>query len=97
MVFAWLGFNGGSFYQFDARVSVVLFNTLLCGAVSGFVTLMLVHRSKHVPVFVTLNSVLGGLVIVTAGANIFNTFEVALLGFLASITVYSGEKILVAL
>ncbi|PAU37106.1 ammonium transporter [Vibrio coralliilyticus] len=97
MVFAWLGFNSGSFYQFDARVPVVLFNTLLCGAVSGFVTLILVHRSKHVPVFVTLNSVLGGLVIVTAGANIFNTFEVALLGFLASITVYYGERILVAL
>ncbi|MCG9595475.1 ATP-binding protein [Vibrio sp. Isolate25] len=97
MVFAWLGFNGGSFYQFDARVPVVLFNTLLCGAVAGFVTLMLVHRSQHVPVFVTLNSVLGGLVIVTAGANILSTFEVVLLGILASFTVYYGERILVAL
>ncbi|ANW26174.1 ammonium transporter [Vibrio coralliilyticus] len=97
MVFAWLGFNGGSFYQFDARVPIVLFNTLLCGAVSGFVTILLVHRSQHVPVFVTLNSVLGGLVIVTAGANIFNTFEVVLLGILASFTVYYGEKILISL
>ncbi|USD34367.1 ammonium transporter [Vibrio coralliilyticus] len=97
MVFAWLGFNGGSFYQFDARVPVVLFNTLLCGAVAGFVTLMLVHRSRHIPVFVTLNSVLGGLVIVTAGANILSTVEVVLLGILASFTVYYGERILVAL
>ncbi|MBN3494956.1 ATP-binding protein [Vibrio neptunius] len=97
MVFAWMGFNGGSFYQFDARVPVVLFNTLLCAAVAGFVTLILVHRSRHVPVFVTLNSVLGGLVIVTVGADLFSTFDVVLLGVLASFTVYYGDKALIAM
>ncbi|WP_244230829.1 HAMP domain-containing protein [Vibrio ouci] len=97
MVFAWMGFNGGSFYQFDERVATVLFNTLMCGVVSGFVTLLLVHRARHIPVFVILNSVLGGLVIVTAGADLFNTLDVVLLGIIASLTVYFGDKLLIAL
>ncbi|WP_394126342.1 ATP-binding protein [Vibrio hepatarius] len=97
MVFAWMGFNGGSLYQFNERVATVLFNTLMCGVVSGFITLVLVHRSKHIPVFVTLNSVLGGLVIVTAGADIFSTLDVLLLGVMASLTVYFGDKLLIIL
>ncbi|EEX94178.1 ammonium transporter family protein [Vibrio orientalis CIP 102891 = ATCC 33934] len=97
MVFAWMGFNGGSFYRFDERVATVLFNTMMCGVVSGFVSLVLVHRARHIPVFVILNSVLGGLVIVTAGADLFGTLDVVLLGILASLTVYFGDKLLVVL
>lgn len=97
MVFAWLGFNGGSLYKFDEQVATILFNTLMCGVVSGFVTLLLVHRNQHIPVFVILNSVLGGLVIVTSGADIFTTFDVVLLGVLASLTIYFGDKLLVIL
>nr|WP_257713519.1 ATP-binding protein [Vibrio neptunius] len=37
------------------------------------------------------------MVIVTAGADLFSTFEVVLLGVLASFTVYYGEKALIAM
>lgn len=97
IVFAWMGFNGGSLYHFDERVAVVIFNTLLCGAVAGFVTLALVFRTQHVSVFVTLNSVIGGLVIVTAGADIFSLTEVVILGAVASLAVFFGEKALITL
>jgi len=97
MVFAWLGFNGGSLYQFDERVPTVLFNTLLCAVVSGFATLLLVHRAKHIPVFVILNSVLGGLVIVTTGADVFETTDVVVLGIIASLAIYYGDRLLISL
>ncbi|MDN3612484.1 ATP-binding protein [Vibrio ostreicida] len=95
MVFAWLGFNGGSLYQFDERVSTILFNTLLCGTIAGFCTLCMVHRRKHVPVFVVLNSVLGGLVIVTSCADVARTWDVVVLGVMASFVVRYGDQWLI--
>lgn len=95
MLFAWLGFNGGSLYSFDLRVPKILFNTLVCGAIAGCATLIWLHNQRHVPVFVVLNSVLGGLVIVTAGADIMGLADLFALGMLASASIILGERFLI--
>ncbi|OAJ93478.1 ATP-binding protein [Vibrio bivalvicida] len=95
MLFAWLGFNGGSLYTFDQRVPKVLFNTLVCGAIAGCTTLFWLHHHRHVPVFVVLNSVLGGLVIVTAGADIMGMVDLLLLGVFASSCIILGDRVLI--
>ncbi|MDC5705259.1 ATP-binding protein [Vibrio europaeus] len=95
MLFAWLGFNGGSLYTFDLRVPKILFNTLVCGAIAGCTTLFWLHHYRHVPVFVVLNSVLGGLVIVTAGADIMGMIDLLVLGMFASACVILGDRMLI--
>ncbi|MDC5851857.1 ATP-binding protein [Vibrio europaeus] len=95
MLFAWLGFNGGSLYTFDFRVPKILFNTLVCGAIAGCTTLFWLHHYRHVPVFVVLNSVLGGLVIVTAGADIMGMIDLLVLGMFASACVILGDRMLI--
>lgn len=97
MLFAWLGFNGGSLYSFDLRVPKVLFNTLVSGAIAGCCALIWFHRHRHVPAFAVLNSVLGGLVIVTAGADIMDLYDLFILGFCAAACVILGEKLLIQL
>lgn len=97
MVFGWLGFNGGSFYEFNNDVPKVLLNTLLGGVTSGFFALLFLQHKPHIPVFLILNCILGGLVIVTAGADVLNTYQVVVLGAIAALTIFYGEKLLIYL
>ncbi|SON48552.1 ATP-binding protein [Vibrio tapetis] len=95
LLFAWMGFNGGSLYQFNDQVPLIIFNTLLTAAVSGTTALLFVIRRRHVPVFFILNSILGGLVAITACANLARMEDLLILGVLSTFIVHFSEKLLI--
>lgn len=69
--FGWFGFNGGSILGDTAALGNVVLNTQL-GAVSGVVGALLWMALSRRPILMTLtvNGALGGLVAVTAGADV---------------------------
>jgi Amt family ammonium transporter len=96
--FGWFGFNGGSTLVADGTVAVVIMNTIL-GAAAGGVGAFLISiwRTKLVSVGRTLNGVLGGLVAITASADLITPGGALLLGFGGGAVVYYGEMLLVRL
>ena len=89
LFFGWFGFNGGSVLVADGPlVASVLVNTALAGAVGG-VTSALVTRIRFgkYDVGMTGNGMLAGLVGVTAGADVVDTFGSLAVGVVAGILV----------
>lgn len=69
--FGWFGFNGGSTLAFTDKVPQILVNTSQGGAAGGMTALLTtwtIHKRPRVPV--VMNGVIGGLVSVTAGADV---------------------------
>ncbi len=67
----WFGFNGGSTLAFTDKVPQILVNTSQGGAAGGLIALFTtwkLHKRPRVPV--VMNGVIGGLVSVTAGADV---------------------------
>ncbi|USD42772.1 ammonium transporter [Vibrio sp. SCSIO 43135] len=95
LLFAWMGFNGGSLYQFNSSISSILLYTLLAGATAGVVALLLVLNKKHIPITYVMNSILGGLVAVTASVHLVSIYDVLVLGALGAFTVLLGDKWLI--
>jgi Amt family ammonium transporter len=84
--FGWLGFNGGSSLAFGENIPPILLNTLLSGSVGSVVAMAmsyLLHRRWSV--MNTLNGALGGLVAITASANIVSTESAAVIGGIAAL------------
>ncbi|MDC0253597.1 ammonium transporter [Bacteriovoracales bacterium] len=93
----WVGFNGGSTMGFTDSVGPVILNTFLggtCGLLWGiFLSSLLnwgVPSGNHL-----INSCLGGLVSVTAGANVFNADSIFLIGGVAAVVVIFVDKLLI--
>ncbi|NEX17592.1 MAG: ammonia permease [Halochromatium sp.] len=91
----WIGFNGGSTLALDAAVPSIIVNTLLSAAAGG-VAAYLLTRWLAFPsldrVAVPLNGVIAGLVAITAGCHVVDTWEALLIGALASLfMVYATE------
>ena len=89
LFFGWFGFNGGSVLVADgALVSTVLVNTALAGSIGG-VTAALVTRLRFgkYDVGMTGNGMLAGLVGVTAGADVLDTFGSLAVGVIAGVLV----------
>lgn len=87
--FGWFGFNGGSVLSANpAEVSYVFVNTAL-GASSGAVAAMLITYLylKTLDAPMALNGILGGLVAVTAGADVVAPLSAALMGGVGGIIV----------
>ncbi len=89
----WFGFNGGSVGAFSSKfsaneVALCILNTNtagLSGALSvGFLSYL---RYKKFDITMILNGALGGLVAVSAGADLYNIYEPLLVGTLAGILV----------
>ncbi|UJH66768.1 ammonium transporter [Allomuricauda sp. SCSIO 65647] len=88
----WFGFNGGSVLSADpAGTSLVLVTTSLAaaaGGVSAFVTSTILYKNYDLTMF--LNGILGGLVGITAGADLMSPNEAVIIGILAGIIVVLG-------
>jgi len=84
--FGWFGFNGGSTHKFDEQVPRILVNTSLAAAAGGFTLLSWAWIRERKPnIGVSLNGTIAGLVGVTAGANMYETTDAIIVGFICAI------------
>jgi Amt family ammonium transporter len=87
--FGWFGFNGGSVLSADpAAVSLVFTTTSLAaaaGAIGSALTSYLIFRSHDVSM--VLNGILGGLVGITAGADIVSLNGAVTIGLISGILI----------
>jgi len=91
----WMGFNGGSTLAFNEQVPVILVNTLLAGsagAISAGVLAFGVANRLDAAQF--MNGCLGGLVAITAGANVMSQEMSLLIGVIGGMLVVAVEEML---
>lgn len=83
--FGWYGFNGGSVLSADpGLVSLVFVTTSLsaaAGAIGALITALIVVRSNDLTM--VLNGILGGLVGITAGADVMGVTDAIIIGLIA--------------
>lgn len=92
----WFGFNGGSVGSIASKeaadtVALTIFNTNtagLAGALSAGIFIYL--RYKLFDITMILNGALGGLVAITAGADLFNTMDSLIIGFIGGVLVVAA-------
>ncbi|HSH03753.1 MAG TPA: hypothetical protein VLL52_14655, partial [Anaerolineae bacterium] len=79
----WIGFNGGSLFTVDGRISRVVANTLLAGSAGMIATLLWgLVVNKKAEVDAVMNGCLAGLVSITAGAHVMSSGSAVLVGIL---------------
>ncbi|MRJ06960.1 MAG: ammonium transporter [Epsilonproteobacteria bacterium] len=90
----WFGFNGGSVGKFATKEEIdtfakVIFNTNNAGLAGGIVVTLLswLHFRKY-DVTMILNGALGGLVAITAGADVVSPFASILIGAIGGVLVF---------
>lgn len=85
----WFGFNGGSVLSADPEgTSLVLVTTSLAAAAGGigaFFLSTLLYKNYDLTMF--LNGILGGLVGITAGADLMSPTEAIAIGFIAGLII----------
>ena len=83
--FGWFGFNGGSVLSADAgAVALVFVTTSLAaaaGAIGAFIVSYIMFKSYDLSM--VLNGILGGLVGITAGADVVTTGSAIIIGLIA--------------
>lgn len=88
----WFGFNGGSVLSADPELtSLVLVTTSLAAAAGGvgaFILSTILYKNMDLTMF--LNGILGGLVGITAGADLMSPNEAVIIGFLAGLIIVLG-------
>jgi ammonium transporter, Amt family len=88
----WFGFNGGSVLSADpGKTSLVLVTTCLAaasGGLSAFLVSLLKYKQYDLSMF--LNGVLGGLVGITAGADVMSVTDSIIVGFIAGALIVIG-------
>ncbi|TDQ29177.1 ammonium transporter [Zeaxanthinibacter enoshimensis] len=88
----WFGFNGGSVLSADPELtSLVLVTTSLAAAAGGvgaIVTSFITTKNLDLTMF--LNGILGGLVGITAGADLMSPNEAVIIGLIAGIIIVLG-------
>ncbi|MGB5435113.1 MAG: ammonium transporter [Maribacter sp.] len=92
----WFGFNGGSVLSADPGLtSLVLVTTCLAaaaGGVSAFITSTLLYKNFDLTMFI--NGILGGLVGITAGADLMSPFEAIIIGLIAGVIIVLGVALI---
>ncbi len=82
----WFGFNGGSVGSISSKESVdtvalTIMNTNTAGIAGAIVAMIVLYlKYKKLDITMILNGALGGLVAVTAGADLFSIYEPILIG-----------------
>ncbi|MGY5849821.1 ammonium transporter [Salegentibacter sp. F14] len=88
----WFGFNGGSVLSADPELtSITLVTTCLAaaaGGMSAFIFSTLRYKNYDLTMF--LNGILGGLVGITAGADLMSPVEAILIGLIAGVLIVLG-------
>ncbi len=92
----WFGFNGGSVLSADPELtSLVLVTTSLAAAAGGMGAVLLNQIFyKNLDLTMFLNGILGGLVAITAGADLMSPNEAIVIGFLAGLIVVLGVALI---
>jgi len=89
LFFGWFGFNGGSVLSADPElVSLVFVTTAMAaaaGAIGAFFTSFIMFRTYDLSM--VLNGILGGLVGITAGADIMSVTDSIIIGLIAGIII----------
>jgi ammonium transporter, Amt family len=94
LVFGWVGFNGGSAPLGD-KTPLIIVNTLTAACFGGFATMLLIWATRGMAeADIILNGVLGGLVAVTAGANVVSPMGAAIIGILGGTSVVIGCRVM---
>ena len=92
----WFGFNGGSVLSADpANTSLVLVTTCLAAAAGGIGAAFfsnLLYKNLDITMF--MNGVLGGLVGITAGADLMGPTEAIIIGAIGGVIVVLGVALL---
>jgi len=88
----WFGFNGGSVLSADpAATSLVLVTTCLAAAAGGIGAIALsTIMYKNMDLTMFLNGILGGLVGITAGADLMSPNEAVVIGLIAGVIIVLG-------
>src|SRR5690606_17283079 len=92
----WFGFNGGSVLSADpAATSKVLVNTCLAAAAGGIGAFIFYFvRYKNYDLTMMLNGILGGLVGITAGADLMLPGESILIGLISGVVIIFGVALI---
>jgi Amt family ammonium transporter len=92
----WFGFNGGSVLSADpALTSLTLVTTCLAAAAGGIGAFFTSYiKSKSFDLSMFLNGILGGLVGITAGADLMSPNEAVLIGGIAGVIVVFAVSLL---
>lgn len=88
----WFGFNGGSVLSADPEsTSITLVTTCLAAAAGGMSAFIFsTIRYKNYDLTMFLNGILGGLVGITAGADLMSPIEAILIGLVAGVVIVMG-------
>jgi Amt family ammonium transporter len=93
--FGWIGFNGGSTLEWNDQVPLIILNTFVAacwGGIGATAIRYLFHR--YIDLMYILNGLIGGLVAVTACCNIVAPSSAAMIGLIAGIVVYLGDRLI---
>ncbi|WP_147677199.1 ammonium transporter [Algibacter pacificus] len=95
----WFGFNGGSVLSADPELtSITLVTTCLAAAAGGVVAAMFTFiKYKNLDLTMFLNGILGGLVGITAGADVMTPTSAILIGAVAGILIVLAVNLVDAL
>jgi len=94
--FGWFGFNGGSVLSANpASTSLVLVTTCLAAATGGLSAFLFsLFRYKQYDLSMFLNGILGGLVGITAGADVMSVTDSILIGAIAGVLIVVGVALI---
>jgi len=92
----WFGFNGGSVLSADPSLtSITLVTTCLAaaaGGISAFLVSTIAYKNYDLTMF--LNGILGGLVGITAGADLMSPLDAVLIGLVAGGVIVFGVSLI---
>lgn len=95
LFFAWFGFNAGSLLRFDAQVTSILLNTTLSAAFGGFGGwLITLFNREKVSIEIFAFGIIAGLVGITAGCNLFDSYTSAFVGFSSAFVMYFFDRLI---
>lgn len=86
LIIGWFGFNIGS-AKITGSISIVALNTALGATAGGISAFIVGFLTKTPSISLSMNGVLGGLVGITAGANLFEPASAALVGMISGFCV----------
>ncbi len=89
----WFGFNGGSVGSISSKesadaVALTILNTNTAGLAGAIITALILYaRYRMLDITMILNGALGGLVAITAGADLFDIYTPILIGAVGGVLV----------
>lgn len=91
----WIGFNGGSTLAMNDQVPQVIANTIIAGAFGGLAAMLFAQiHFGMTRTWTLMNGIIGGLVSITACANVVSIGSAAIIGAVAGALCFLGILLL---